>query len=105
MTAKDDSEQIFFLTPSEVVIWFLIASWWTKTQGPHIFPSQFISKLSISSQPSLRDSSSYALGELLPADNQRVFCLGYYYFVFLTTVLCPYQAYLGFYIESQFKSL
>lgn len=80
MTAKDDSEQIFFLNHSEVVIWFLIASWRTQTQGPHLFPSQFISRLSVPSQASLRDSSSYALGEILPADNQRVFCLGFFFF-------------------------
>lgn len=73
VNAKDDSEQMSFLSPSGVIIWFLTASWPAKAQGPQVFSFHFISKFSVPCQSSLCDSSDRDLGEQFPAGDQAFY--------------------------------
>lgn len=96
VNAKDDSEQIFFLLPSEVIIWYVTAFWIVKVQSLQVFTFlPFNSKFSKPCQSSL-------LWQLWLWPWRTV---SSWWPEFVTTELCQYQAHAGFYIESQIKSL
>lgn len=68
VNAKDDSEQIFFLLPSEVIIWYVTAFWIVKVQSLQVFTFlPFNSKFSKPCQSSLLWQLWYDPGELFPA--------------------------------------